>query len=275
MFPTEALVTLARRYCRDNFEYWCKEYDEKRAGNDFPYTYTDGDYDLFPRYNVLRAILLEVETLVGGDFSSLSECRECLLVAGQTAETIFTTGEKNAIALKAMNEERDKFLSSISSITDDALADVEPLPYSRHLLQSEASEVRKQLFRQWNFDGGYWEPLVSCSPKPVLFLAMDNISPDDCEAIKEIVRGHAYEQLYRITEDRIDYQIDASLFDPFANETIYCDARYDWVVYGSHEGTAAFGGEYFVSYIRQLYQDRTELINLMLKMTLITEIDCP
>ena len=98
---TESRVTLARRYCKKDYEFWFKEYGDKRSGNDYPYTYTDEYYNLFSRYNVLNVILLEVETLTEGEFSSLPDCRELLVLAGQIGETIFTTGKQNEIAHRA------------------------------------------------------------------------------------------------------------------------------------------------------------------------------
>jgi hypothetical protein len=65
MSPADALITAARRYCEDNHSYWANRYANERSGADFPaYSYSEGDYDLFPRYNVLAAILAQVEVLV-------------------------------------------------------------------------------------------------------------------------------------------------------------------------------------------------------------------
>src|SRR5689334_19553222 len=75
MTDVEALITLARRYCQDNFSYWADKYSKERTGNYFPYTYTDKDYNLFPRYNVLSVILSSIETLVGKNFENTESCK--------------------------------------------------------------------------------------------------------------------------------------------------------------------------------------------------------
>ena len=262
---TESLVTLARRYCKNNYEFWCQEYEKKRSGNDYPYTYTDEDYNLFPRYNVLNAILLEVETLTGGEFSFLPDCRELLVLAGQIGETVFTTGKQNEIARRAMMEERNKFAAYIHQITEADLQDVEPLPYERHLRKTESAGIRKNLLQHWNFDGGYWEPIGTYSSKPVHFLAQENITPVDRERIKVFIAEIADGYLYRMTEWHVDYQIENIFFEFDSSETVYCDSNYDWIVYISHENTVTFGGDELVAFIRCLYRKRMELIDVLLK----------
>lgn len=64
MTSTEALITIARRYCMEHYHYWAVRYSKERTGQDYPaYSYSDNDYDLFPRYNILAAILGEIEIL--------------------------------------------------------------------------------------------------------------------------------------------------------------------------------------------------------------------
>jgi hypothetical protein len=70
--------------------YWCKEYDKVRvAGRDDmsgSYEYSEQDFRTFPRYNVLSAILQELERIDPLQLSSLSEARELFAVVGETAE---------------------------------------------------------------------------------------------------------------------------------------------------------------------------------------------
>ena len=264
MQSTDALVTLARRYCMENHEFWCNEYQEKRTGNDYPLTYTDNDYNLFPRYHVLNAILLEVETLTERNFASFSDCQELLVLAGQIADTVFTTGKQNEFAIQAMKEEREKFVAHICSVTEVDLQDVEPLPYARHLNKTESANVRKRLLEHWKFDGGYWSPSDSRSLN-LLFVATENISTDDGKRIKEIVISLATNRLYRISEFDVNYQIENTLFSLEFNgeEMVYCDDNYNWIVHVSHDGIVTFGGGELVDCIRSLYGSRTELINAM------------
>ena len=83
MTTLEGLHTLVRKYCIKTFDFWKKEYAEKRSGSDFPlYTYSDSDYNLFPRYNAIDAILKGVETIIPGDYTDFRQLKKDLLQVG-------------------------------------------------------------------------------------------------------------------------------------------------------------------------------------------------
>lgn len=261
MTDTEALITASRRYCLDNHSYWADRYSKERTGNDFPYTYTDNDYNLFPRYNVLSAILDKVETLVGQNHLDVGTCKEELKNIGLNANSLFTTGESNNIAVSAMQEERMKFIEFLENITAKDLKVIEPLPHRRRLTKEESKQVRQALLEKWNFQGNYWEPLEELSPHQTIFLMKDNIADSDYEQIVEEIQKHSDNKLFEITEDGSDAEIGFGLFHPDCYETIYCDKSFNWIVYGSHAGTVAFGGAWLLDFIRQLYADRQDRLN--------------
>jgi hypothetical protein len=261
MTDTEALVTAARRYLGDNHSYWIDRYSKERTGNDFPYTYTDNDYNLFPRYNVLSAILDKVETLVGQSHLNFEDCKKELKNIGLTAESSFTTGQQNDIERNAIKAERLKFVNYIENTKNEDLKLIEPLPFRRRLKENESDQVRLILLDKWNYEGNYWEPLEELSPKPTIFLMKHNITSNDYEQIVGQIRKHTNGQLYEIAEGGIDAEIEFSLFDPDCYETIYCDKSFDWIIYGSHEGTLAFGGEWLLNFIKELFFDRQDKLN--------------
>jgi hypothetical protein len=56
------LHTAGRRYCLDRYDYWWKRYIEiQTKGHDRKGNHTDEALRVFPRYNILNAILVEVE----------------------------------------------------------------------------------------------------------------------------------------------------------------------------------------------------------------------
>lgn len=263
MTPTESLITAARRYLKENFDYWTERYLKERTGEDFPeYTYTDNDYNLFPRYNVLHAILGEVETLVGQNQLNFEECKQALKGMGTKATSSLMEGAINNIEGTAMQEEREKFIDFIDHITPEQLKLVEPLPHSRRLSEEEKQTVRQALLTHWNFQGNYWEPLEELSPQPFIFLMNENVTDSDYERIISAIQKHAADYLFEITEDGSDTEITPDLFKPDdCYETIYCDKSYDWIIYGSHEETIAFGGTWLLELITELFADRKELLN--------------
>ncbi len=263
MTDTEALITAARQYCQNNYSYWVNRYSHERTeGGSAEYPYAGNDHHLFPRYQVLSAILGAVEGLASMHYPDLKDCQEALAAVGSSANNSFTTGKENEAACKAMQDERNKFVDFIQHIIPSALSMVSPLPHRRRLREEEKRQVRHLLLQRWNYDGGYWNPLVEKCPTASIFLMKDNITQADFQAIKAFIQSHALPILFDINEAGTDSEVENSQFDPDCYETAYCDNSFDWIVYGSHESTVAFGGERLLSFVRGLFADRPEKINL-------------
>jgi len=261
MTTSERIITLARHYCIDNFMYWSEKYQNERTGTDIPYTYSDNDYNLFPRYNTLDAILKGIETIVGSSFPSEDLCKLEIKKLGQDSNTIFTTGKLNKIEIIAIQDERQKFSKFIDNLKITQIENVEPLPYKRRLKEAETKEIRKGLKEHWNFDGGYWEPLISCSPKPFIFFDKTNLDEADFVKIKMII-STICTRIYEVNEDGYDYEIDNSVFEPDCYETIFTNNKYDWIIYGSHERTISFGGIWLLTEIEKYLTDKKQFINI-------------
>jgi len=151
MTEIESIITLARHYCLKNYDYWFNKYSQEKG--EMPYS--DNDYNLFPRYNALKAILQGVETIIDKKFSSINNCKNELKNIGKFSQTIFTENVKNKIANNAINEERNKFIFFIENTSEGDLFNVSPLSYNRKLSKSESEKIRSELNNIWNFDGGY------------------------------------------------------------------------------------------------------------------------
>jgi len=278
MTDIEKLITSARHYCIDNYKFWSEKYSKEASGHNNPYS--DNDYNLFPRYNVINAIQQGVETLVGQNFTSFETCKQELVKMGKNSHSISTIdsnedlhllgesgrhksvgGRNNTIENNAMNEERKKFIEFVSSITIEDISNVEPLPYRHRLTDTEMLSVRRQLLEHWNFDGGYWNPLDDKSPKETVFLMKDNITDDDCKKIVDYLISNSNKRLYEVTENRIDYEIEFDSFDIDLCETIVTDKTFEWVIYGSHEETIAFGGSTLINFIKSLFANRQDKLN--------------
>lgn len=278
MTDIEKLITSARHYCIDNYRFWVEKYSKETSGHNNPYS--DNDYNLFPRYNVICAILQGVETLVGQNFTSFETCKQELVKMGENSHSIFTidsnkdlhllgesgqyksvVGRNNPIESNAMNEERKKFVEFVSSTTIENISEVEPLPYRHRLTDTEMLSVRKQLLKHWNFDGNYWNPIDDKSPKETVFLMEDNLTDEDRKKIVDYLISNSNERLYVVTEDRIDYEIEFDSFEIDLYETIVTDKTFEWVIYGSHEETITFGGIALINFIKSLFADRQDKLN--------------
>ena len=255
MTDMEKLITAARSYCINNFRFWVGKYSQENKSHR---KLSDNDYNLYSRFQIIRVIQQEVETLVGLKFTPFEICKQELVEMGKKSYSI---GLTNRIAQNAMNEEREKFIKFVNSRTTENVSEVEPLPYRRRLTSKEMLSVRKKLLELWNFDGGYWNPLEDQSPKETVFLMQDNLTDEDCAKIADYLISTSGKRLYEVTEDRIDHEMEFDSFDINLHEAIIADKTFEWVIYGSHEGTLAFGGTALVGFIKSLFADRQDKLN--------------
>lgn len=246
MSPAEALHTFARRYCADRFRRWTEEYSRladagrERLGSD----YTQEAYGIFPRYNVLRAILLDVEELDSESLPPLDQLRELLLTAGLNAKTLFTGQHQNPIAQQAETNERELFIEALDA--PSAVPFQEPLPYRRVLGSSEVWLLRERLKTTWGAPNGYWYPLGPKTHASLVALEIDNIDePNLQDRIREFLRYAGIRRVYELRESgRENYCLDAgaAVFYYNGDEGFWTSDSNDWVVYCSHEQTITLGG---------------------------------
>ena len=252
MTQTDKIVTLARRYCIDSIIYWTDYYKINKEKN------LKYDFNIFPRYQTGEAILNNIEKLVGKSFKNVEQCSIELKEFGLNSQSHFTTGKLNDLQIQSIKDARQKFIDFIDQITNEQLDKVEPLPFRRRLLDHEANEIRQNLNIHWGFDGGYWEPLTTCSPKPFAFFDVANLSETDFEKLREIIFNKSGKRIYEISERSLDYEIDNTEFDPNCYEIIFTGKDYDWIFYGSHEGTIAFGGDWLLTEVDIQLKNKTE-----------------
>jgi hypothetical protein len=264
MTKLEGLHTLVRTYCINAIAFWKKEYAEKRTGSDFPeYTYSDSDYNLFPRYNAIDAILKGVELIVPAEYRDFKTLKKDILEAGLENETPFTNNPDNEIEKKAIKDEKAKFKAYVEGLKELDIKKIEPLPLRRRLKTDEKLTVRQMLHEVWGYDGDYWEPLGKKSPRETVFLLSKYITEGDRHFIKELLAKKRGKHLYEVNETGDDYETDLDSVSSFYrdHEVMYFDETFKWTIYGSHEETITFGGEWLINSIKERFKDRPELLN--------------
>lgn len=192
----ENLITEARRYCIENFDYWFQRYSNERKGNSFPYNYTKHDYNLFPRYLILSKIREEVETVIEEEFDSIADCKTKLIDLSYSCDT--NSKSKNKVESKAIQDEKDKFSKFINSLNEEDLYYVEPLPYRRKLTDIQSTEYRVRLLERWKFDGGYWIPLTDDCPEDSIWFSTENLTTKDISQIREFLLTNSQDITLRL-----------------------------------------------------------------------------
>jgi hypothetical protein len=242
----ESLHTAIRRYCFDRYSYWSTRYGEliSRGADRIGSKYTEEALDTFPRYNVIDAILVEVERCRPQDLSSLDEAKTIFRAVCASAQSIFTQPPNGQLEQTAMNEERLALDNFIANLTLTDLSKVEPLFY-RRVLTSEESAIWAKLQRAWDIAGGYWYPLANLQRTDVEAFQDSYLDKEvGAEKLRTILRNHGVQTLFEMREDGINYELELSIFEPNYSryEGYWCDVTFEWIIYASHESSITIGG---------------------------------
>lgn len=229
----------------ENHFYWSEKYSQLNTGGAGRSGYTDEQLAIFPRYNVLSAVLFEVERFRPEDFKTLGEAKQFFCLVANEAHSIFTKPPNGEIEQRAMSEERDKLCSFINELVEEDLKSVEPLFYRRVLSDKESQTVQDNLQLKWNIPEHYWYPLSLEKPEDVEAF-QDAYFEKEVGAgkLQDILKAHGVERIWEIREDKNDYEFELSVFEPYYNgaEAFWCDNKFDWIIYASHESSITIGG---------------------------------
>jgi hypothetical protein len=245
----QALHTIARRYCNEQHNHRASQYSEiSRAGR---YRAADGYHrtaealDVFPRYNVLNAIRVELERINHNELDDLNDTRDLIILAGTVAEDDLTREPIGQIDADAMANERESFCEFIGGLSDSELQSVQPLPYQRVLSPSESESVWSRVRDRWQITAGYWFPLAECS-LPDVAAFQDRFFYEACSSFSlvDLLASRGVSRVWELREYGPEYEQDVSLFDPHYDgaEGFWSSGDLDWIVYASHESSITVGG---------------------------------
>lgn len=242
------LHTMARRYLMSRDEKLHAEYATlaNDGRNSFVLGYTKEARRIFPRYNVVAAMLREVERLDPDDLPPSNQLASALATIAVTAQSDVTRPRGRTEA-EAIGAERERFRESIKSWSTARNLVVEPLGYRRVLSDEESAHWRRELTRRWGLDGTMWHPLITADvPEDVL--VVDASAMYDGPGIQLVRESLAGMNRHRVIEIREpgdpDSRLDLDLFEPTYTgaEGVWTDETHDWIAYASHEHSVAFGG---------------------------------
>lgn len=237
---------------------WTQRYAERAIGMQHPEA-----QDMYPRYNVLAAILVDVESLVPGEFDTVEAARSTLVMAGQTASDIFTRPPQSDIAERAMDDERRLFCHYVQGLTATALRAVAPLPFLGSLSQAEHTRLWARLQERWGpRHGDYWYPLDGEDP-PEHVLALqaawfEHAVPSTL--LQELLQQHGVGHIWELREFGPEYELDLALLNPFYNgaEGYWTADDMAWLLYASHESSITVAGAWLVTALKNVWPDWQE-----------------
>jgi len=243
----QKLHTSIRRYCMNRYSYWTKRYGELvSAGKDRAgYEYTEEALCTFPRYNVLNAMLVEIERQRPENFTSLNEAKRVFREIAASAQNVFTQPPHGSVERQVMNEEREALDKFIAPLPENDLLAVERLFYRRVLETEETEAIWGLLKTAWGITGGYWYPLAHRQRDDIEAFQDAYFEKEvGTEKLQTIFRDRGAETLLEMREDGINYELELSVFEPYYNgsEGYWCDGTFDWIIYASHESSITIGG---------------------------------
>ena len=250
--PNLILHTAARRYLVDRRREWIDAYtrvpNEGRASDG--YHYRDDAKDIFPRYNVLDAILVEIERLDPEDLPSVEVVRDQLVNAGYHADDMFTSGKAGAIEGRAMEDERALFLLWVDAAAERLPESVQPLPYRRTLAPEESTRWRNEVESRWPIEhGGWWEPISSSAPDDAVVLDAASFWDDHDDgpatiAVRRALEALGVRRVIELREYGPEYEVALDALSPTYTgaEGTFTSEGAEWLIFASHEGMTAIGG---------------------------------
>ncbi len=253
---TDAMHTAARQYCLDRPRLLHERGPGETAGAGC------AGLDLSARYDVLYAILTDIEGLTPDDAASPEEMRQLLIVAGQTAWGFFMPHQLKATEAQAMDEERALFCDYVSGLSPEDLRRVRPLPYHRILSRTEHGRLWAQLQDRWGTIHGYWYPLTGEPPPPdVVAIQADwfyHAVPLD--TLRAILRDHGIAHVCELREFGPEYEMDVALLEPeyTGAEGYWTSPGMGWLVYASHEISLTLASDWLIAAIKGVWPQWAE-----------------
>jgi hypothetical protein len=239
---------MARRYLMDRYGELTGRYaelpDEGRAHDGF--RYSSEAKRIYPRYNVVRAMLEEVERLDPDRLPGLEPLTACLVEAAETAQSVFTTGRHGRVETDAMDAEHRLFSSAVRTWRSGVNRAVARLGYRRVLSQTESDDWRRPLASRWDVRNLSWHPMiVDQVPDRVLVLRAEAMwDGPGARLMREALHDMGRNRVVELREFGAEYVLDVDLLEPWYNgaEGMWTDEHLDWLAFASHESTIAFGG---------------------------------
>lgn len=248
MNAARQLHDAARRYCIERHTHWCTEYQMllDRGQGQTGSGYSDEAYDTFPRYHALAAILSEIEKFDAEDLPEEAELREKLVLAGYSAESMFTKNLSSEIEATAIATERHSFEELIRGFSSEDLKCVKPLPYRRLLSAEEVTSLWARVKQKWGADGNYYFPLADRSDPSLQAFSTESFdeqfSPTE---LRQMLSAQGVNRVFELREHGDEnYLMDLDAWEPFYSgaEGFWFSDRLDWIMYCSHESSTTVGG---------------------------------
>lgn len=245
---SRVLHSMARRYLMDRYGELIGMYAQlpnqgRVAGG---LLYSLNARRIFPRYNTVDAMLVEVERLDPDRLPDPHALTQTLHRAADNAQSPFTRPPQSRVEQDVIDDERGLFRSAVDNWTSTPDLDVEPLGYRRVLRPEESEDWRRRIRQVWGLQDLTWYPMLAGSvPQDVLVLREESMwDQHGIAAVRAALYAEGGLRVAELREYGTERLLDVDLFTPTYDgaEGVWSDDSLAWIAYASHEGTVAFGG---------------------------------
>ena len=255
MTSNEILHIAARRYLMDRHK------DVKALSDEIRRWGVQADELLLhPRMALLSAMLAAVEALVPTT-EPQTNFRTRVAEAGRTAENDVTLGQswREQGIWETTWGERKAFVEAVLSWTELELSGLSPLPFRRAVLTEERAALWTSLCGRWKVGGRYWFPWSDTQLDEEVVVVdaaalRDNIG---MEALRSILSENGVSRVYELWQynEEQDYELKLEQFDVGNGwgERFWFSHAMDWIIYVTHEGSAAVAGEWLLARMKVVW----------------------
>lgn len=235
-----------RHFLKERIIHWQQLYSNLDGPNTTPeMEKSDQIKRVYTRYNLLQAVLDEIDRMDFDRLADFSDTRDYILCATQCAASVFTKST-DRLEQEAMQEERDLAGTFVRMQTSSDCLSIDPLPYTRRLSSSDSESIRSRIRTTWGIKEFCWHPIDGSSkPSAVEVFRWSKLSPQLMKGwLREGLASRGIDRYWMMHEfgwDRIESRL---LIDPgyFGEEQICTSESLDWIAYFSHEDSATLGG---------------------------------
>jgi hypothetical protein len=257
----QALHSAARRYCLDKHRHWCEVYRTVPKQTSASYHYSPKALDTFPRYKMLNAIRVAVETIDSESLEDFALAKSLVVNAGWMADDDFTRTPLGEIAANAQRTEREEFCNFVDSLSEADVCKYDPLPYRRVLSKAEADEVWSSLEIAWGVPvRSYWFPLRATSVADIAAFRADDFHEFvPAHALRRKLADLGVGRVWELREYGPEFAEEVELLEPCYDgaEGVWTAPDYRWVIYASHESSVTVAGT-LLSEIKRMWPDWRE-----------------
>ncbi|MCM1988762.1 hypothetical protein [Oceanirhabdus seepicola] len=213
--------------------------------------------------DTINYILIGIEEIIPEDYKSVEELNTKIIKTIESNEIKskyfkfnrnYTREEEKGI-IKIL---KNQLINYIETVVENQLNSVEPMFHRRTLKLEEIDNIEERIDVKWEI-GHFCDPFTGSGREDIIVFNQDFFYDEiRFNKVKEALKKIGEERIYEIRIGcGVSCVMDTSVFTIFnhhyccCSEGFWCSEKMDWIIYKSHEGTIAIGGEKLLEEVKE------------------------